>query len=68
MNNFYVVNGDTQTSVDANTVQEAAQLLGVSESEVEDAGELPWLPPGLEDLTADTSAYDQWAANQGSKQ
>jgi len=64
MNIFYTVKGDTQTSVDANSVQEAAQLLGVLESEVEDAGELPWLPPGLEDLAVDTSAYEELEKSQ----
>ena len=60
MNIFYAEKGNTHTNVHATSVAEAAQLLGVRESEVGDAGEVPTIPAGFDDLVIDTTAYDEW--------
>ncbi|SRR6266851_2762212 len=60
MNIFYTEKGDTQMNVRAASVGEAAQLLGVPESEVKDAGEVPMIPVGFDDIDIDTTAYDEW--------
>jgi hypothetical protein len=60
MNIFYTEKDDTQTNVRANSVSEAAQLLGVSETEVEDAGKAPEIPAGFDDINIDAAAYDEW--------
>jgi hypothetical protein len=60
MNIFYTENGDTQTNVRATSVGEAAQLLGVRESEVEDAGAVPEIPADFNDINIDATAYDEW--------
>ena len=62
MNIFYTEKGDTQTNVRATSVAEAAQLLGVRESEVEDAGAVPEIPPDFDNINIDTNAYEEWAA------
>ena len=61
MNIFYTEKGDIQTTIRATSVGEAAQLLGVRESEVEDAGGPPEIPADFDDFDdIDTTAYDEW--------
>ncbi len=60
MNIFYTEKGDTQMNVRAASVGEAAQLLGVRESEVKDAGEIPLIPASFHDIDIDTAAYEEW--------
>jgi hypothetical protein len=54
---YYTVQGDTNTSVAAHSIEEAGELLGVPVSEVEDTGCL--VPCGAFDDSddVDTSAY-----------
>jgi hypothetical protein len=65
MNIFYTEKGDTQTSVSANSAGEAAQLLGVLESEVEDAGAVPEILAGFDGIVIDTTAYNEWEKSKG---
>jgi hypothetical protein len=58
MNIFYTEKGDTQTNIPATSMREAAQLLGVRESEVEDAGAVPEIPANCDNI--DTTPYDEW--------
>jgi hypothetical protein len=61
MNIFYTEEGDIQTNVRATSVGEAAQLLGVLESKVEDAGEVPMIPARFDDSDdIDTQTYEEW--------
>ena len=62
MNIFYTEKGNTQTNIRATSVKEAAQLLGVRENEVEDAGEVPMTPADFDDI--DTTAYDEWEKSE----
>jgi len=60
MNIFYTEKGNTQTNVRATSVREAAQLLGVPETEVGDAGEVAIIPAGFDDIVIDTTPYNEW--------
>jgi hypothetical protein len=65
MNIFYTEKGNTQTNIRAASIREAAQLLGVRESEVEDAGEIPTIQANFDDFDdIDTTAYGEWEKSE----
>ena len=61
---FYTEKGDTNTSVRATSVEEAAQMLGVPVSEVEYACEVPYILTDFDDISIDTTVYDEWEKSE----
>ena len=61
---YFTIQGDTNISVAAYSIEEAAELLGVAVGEVEDSGCLVPCGPLPDSDEVDTSVYDQWVKGQ----